>query len=69
MDQLKDLPISRFYILYLQVSYSNLAIVTEGIWEEPPRCILYADGIILGEENTREEIERKLDTWRLIDRD
>ena len=38
-------------------------VLTEGVREEPPWCLLYADDIVLLAKN-RDELERKLERWR-----
>ncbi|XP_037781091.1 uncharacterized protein LOC119577582 [Penaeus monodon] len=40
-------------------------IITENVREETPRCVLYADDILLM-ANSRRELERKLEEWRLV---
>ena len=38
-------------------------VLTEGVRERPPWCVLYADDVILVAEN-REDLEAKLERWR-----
>lgn len=39
-------------------------VITEDVRDEPPRCILYADDIVLVAE-TRRELQRKMDRWKI----